>query len=97
MQASARNRKMCILFYTPFMSPSRRVLRVRRVFFISLLLVALTFVIAWCVLHFSDRPADTAQRLDAQTEITVRQDEAVHTLPLSESEKKTVITVTWSE
>lgn len=84
MQASARNRKMCILFYTPFMSPSRRVLRVRRVFFISLLLVALTCVIAWCVLHFSVRPEEEAPHLDERREITVLQDGKLRTLPLSE-------------
>ena len=56
----------------------------RRVFFISLLLVVLTFVIAWCVLQFSAPLEDTAPRMDAQTEITVRQNGTVRTLPLSE-------------
>ena len=56
----------------------------RRVFFISLLLVALTFVIAWGMLHFFATPEKDAAGADAATMITVRQAGAVRTLPLSE-------------
>ena len=56
----------------------------RRVFFVSLLLVLLTVVIVWATLHFSGARQTSSDGLDAKTMITVRRDGAVQTIPLSE-------------
>lgn len=56
----------------------------RRVFFISLLLVLLTVVIVWATLRFSDARETHSDSIDAATKITVRRGDAVETIPLSE-------------
>ena len=56
----------------------------RRVFLLSLLLVMLTVVIAWCVVHFSAPRAEPAAGVDAETMITVRQGGTIRSLPLSD-------------
>ena len=56
----------------------------RRVFLVSLLLVALSFLIAWGLMHFG-APRDAApEGADAATSITVRQGGDVYTVALSD-------------
>ena len=54
----------------------------RRVFFVSAVLMALVFAVVWCAQHLA--PSEPSASFDSETTVTVLQGGAVRTVPLSE-------------